>query len=385
MIAWIAWIAWSLAVACASLAGLATVLTVLNLLTWPRGRDRARLSGRVSVLVPARNEEASIGACVDALLAQEHPLHQVLVLDDGSTDRTPQILAERAARDPRLRVLTGTGLPEGWVGKPHACHVLGRHATGDLLLYVDADVELDPRAVGRIVHLLQSRQAQVLTAVPGQVTGSFVEHLVLPLLHLTYTAWLPLGLVHLTQDPRFLAANGQILAVRRQAYQAIGGFEAVKNEVVDDMAFCARAKRTGQRVVFADGSTLARCRMYTSASEVWRGFSKNLYEGLGESPLRLLGVVGVYFGAFVAPFLLLLAAPLLPVLLVPALVGVGLNVLLRLLLAVRFGHHPLGVVLHPVAVLILLGIAFNSWRWARRGSIEWAGRTYAARSARSSS
>ena len=371
----------ALAWTAAGLAALAALMTAFNLLTWPRGRQQVRHPGRVSVLVPARNEEASIGACVDALLAQEHPLHEVLVLDDGSTDRTAEILAARAS-GPRLRVLTGDGLPDGWVGKPHACHVLGHEATGDLLLFVDADVTLDSAAVGRIAALLDRHRADLLTAVPGQVTGSWMEHLILPLLHLTYTAWLPLVLIHLTQDPRFLAANGQILAVRADAYRAIGGFEAVKNEVVDDMAFCGAAKRAGKRVLFADGSTLARCRMYASPGEVWRGFSKNLYEGLGESPLRLLAVGSVYFLAFIAPFLLLPLALAVPLLAVPALVGVGLNVVTRVALAVRFGHHPLGVLGHPIAVVLLLGIALNSWRWARRGQIEWAGRTYAARSAR---
>jgi chlorobactene glucosyltransferase len=366
-------------------AGLALAMSGLNLLTWPRGTRTATFPGTVSVCIPARNEEATIGACVDAVLAQRHPLLEVVVYDDGSTDATPDLLAERAARDPRLRVVQGQGLPEGWVGKPHACHQLARHARGDLLLFVDADVTLDPDAVGRVASLLAHHEAEVLTAVPGQDTGSLVERLVLPLLHLTYTAWLPLFLVHTTHDPRFLAANGQILAVRRHTYDALGGFEAVRTEVVDDMAFCRRAKRARRRVVFADGSTLARCRMYTSAREVWEGFSKNLYEGLGESPLMLGLVVMLYSLAFIVPYLLLAASPLVPALLLPAAIGVGLNLAVRGALALRFGHPLDGVLLHPVAVAVLLAIAFNSWRWAASGTIRWAGRTYAAKARRGTS
>lgn len=376
MITWPVWL--GVALVC-----FATAITAVNLFSWPRARRVVRWSGRVSVLVPARNEQATIGACVDAILAQEHDLHEVVVLDDGSTDATPEILAQRAENDPRLRVLTGSGLPDGWVGKPHACHVLGQNATGDLLLFVDADVCLDPRAVGRIARLLDRYEGQVLTAVPAQQTGSLIEHIVLPLLHLTYTAWLPLFLVHASRDPRLLAANGQVLAVRRDAYDHIGGFESVRSEVVDDMAFCGRAKALGQRVVFADGSTLASCRMYASASEVWRGFSKNLYEGVGASPVRLLAVMVTYFLAFVLPYLALPAAVLLPELLVPAVCGVLLNLQLRVVLAVRFKHRPISVLAHPVAVMVLLAIALNSWRWAQRGTIRWAGRTYASRAARS--
>lgn len=360
---------------------LAFGMAAFNVATWPRGGRVAAAAGTVSVLVPARNEEASIGPVVDAILAQRHPLLELIVYDDGSTDRTPEILAARAS-DPRLRIERGIGLPEGWVGKPHACHQLAARARGDLLLFVDADVVLDPDAIGRIVALLADHRAEVLTAVPGQVTGSFVERLVLPLLHLTYVAWLPLVLIHRTHDPRFLAANGQILAVTRDAYAAIGGFEAVRAEVVDDMAFCRNAKRERRTVLFADGARLGRCRMYGSASEVWKGFSKNLYEGLGESPVLLAVVLGLYFSAFILPYLLLAAAPFAPWLLAPALVGVGLNVALRALLAVRFRHPPEGLLLHPVGVVLLLAIAVNSWRWARGGTIEWAGRVYAARSKR---
>lgn len=377
---WLAAVWWVPAV----LAGVAAIMTLFNLWTWPRGQGVATFEGRVSVLIPARNEEASIGACVDSVLGQTHPLHEVLVLDDGSTDATPALLAVRAARDPRLRVLAGSGLPDGWVGKPHACHQLARAASGELLVYIDADVVLDSDAIGRMVSLIRRYDAQVLTAVPGQDTGSFLERLILPLLHLTYTAWLPLALVHATHDPRFLAANGQILAVRREAYDRIGGFEAVRREVVDDMAFCTRAKQARQRVVFADGSRLARCRMYSSAAEVWSGFSKNLYEGLGESPLRLVGVGAVYGLAFVVPFVGLGLSAVWPALLWPMVAAVSLNVLLRVALWVRFRHPLIGVLLHPLAVVLLLAIAVNSWRWARRGQIEWAGRVYAARSARGS-
>lgn len=369
---------WWLAVAPGALAlGMAS----FNVATWPRGGPVRLSSLPVSVLIPARDEQASIGAVVDAVLAQRHPLLELIVYDDGSTDATPEILAARAG-DPRLRVVRGAGLPEGWVGKPHACHQLSRHARGELLVFVDADVVLDPDAVGRIVALLERYGAEVLTAVPAQITGSFVERLVLPLLHLTYVAWLPLALVHSTHDPRFLAANGQILAVPRVAYDAIGGFEAVRAEVVDDMALCRNAKRARRRVLFADGSLLGRCRMYGSAAEVWKGFSKNLYEGLGESPILLAVVLLLYFSAFILPYLLLPAAVLVPALLGPALAGVAINLALRGLLLVRFRHPLDSALLHPIGVAVLLAIAVNSWRWARRGTIEWAGRVYAARAAR---
>ena len=364
-------------------AAVAAVITVLNVLLWEQGDPEGRFSGRVSVCIPARNEAATIEACVRAALASRHPLHEVVVFDDARDDATPDILARLSAEDARLKVVMGTGLPPGWVGKPHACHQLSRHATGDLLLFIDADTTLQRDGVGCVAALLED--AALVTAVPAQETGTLAEQLILPLLYLTYTAWLPLPLIHRSADPRFLAANGQILAVRRAVYDAVGGFEAVRSEVVDDMAFCRRVKTAGHTVRFADGALIARCRMYTSAREVWEGFSKNLYEGLGGRPLALLGVMVLYSLAFVAPYGVaagLVAAgsgPAASAWLSAAAAGVGLNLIARGALAWRFQHSFLSVLLHPLAVLGLLAIAVNSFLWTQRGAIRWRGRTYAAR------
>jgi hypothetical protein len=364
---------WAWALAAPAVVALAN--TGINALTWPRGRARPA-AGRVSALVPARDEAATIEACVRALLRE--PVDEVVVYDDGSTDATPDILARLCQEDARLRVVRGVPLPAGWVGKPHACQRLGEHATGDVLLFVDADVRLEPGALARIHDLLDG--VDVLTAVPRQRTGSFAEHLVLPLLHLTYVSWLPLALIPRVQAPSVLAANGQILAVRRSAWEAVGGFACARAEVVDDMAFCRAIKRAGRRVRFADGHALGTCRMYASAGEVWRGFSKNLYEGLGGSPFALIGVMALYLWAFVLPWALVPLGG--SAVAAPAMLAVAANLAQRIWLALRHRQHPLSVALHPLAVCALLAIAGNSWVWNARGAIAWRGRTYAARANR---
>lgn len=372
-------------IALAALPALALGLTLFNLVFWPRGRAGAAFDGDISVLIPARDEEATIERCVRAALDGDHDVLEVVVYDDRSSDGTPEILERLQDEYDRLRVVDGEPLPDGWVGKPHACHKLSQAARGDLLLFVDADTFLTESGIGRVASLLHDYGADVVTAVPRQLTESFFERLVLPLLHLTYTSWLPLPLIWRSRDPRFLAANGQVLAIRRSSLEAIGGFEAVRADVVDDMAVCRLAKQRGETVVFSDGYRIASCRMYGSAREVWEGFSKNLYEGIGGTLVALLGVMLVYFLAFVAPYLALAAAPLVPELLGPALVAVGANVLLRTVLTVRFSHAVEGIVLHPVAVLALLGIAFNSFLWTRGNRIKWSGRSYASLQARSQS
>jgi glycosyltransferase involved in cell wall biosynthesis len=375
----------------AALPWLVLGMTAFNVMAWPRGRRDGRMPGRVSVLIPARDEAERIEACVRGALANAPD--EVIVYDDGSADATAEIVARIAAEDARVRLLRGGPLPAGWVGKPHACHHLANAAAGDVLVYMDADTMAEPECLARMGSLFARMRADVVTAGTRQVTGTFAERLIIPLLHLTYLAWLPLPLVWRSRDPRFLVANGQLLAVRRAAYDAAGGWSAVRAEVVDDMAFCRRVKETGGRVVFADGHRMARCRMYRGGGEVVRGFSKNLYEGVGGKPLALMGFALVYAVMFVLPYALFWTGILVLSEDISApewadhiagigLLGIAANVLLRLLLAIRFRQPLEGVILHPLAVLGLMGIAVNSARWSGRGEIRWRGRTYAGRAAR---
>jgi chlorobactene glucosyltransferase len=356
----------------AALPAFATGLGLLNLATWPRGR-RGTLRPSVSVLVPARNEEATIEACLRAALAADPA--EIWVYDDGSTDRTFEIVTELSKLDPRIKRMRGSELPAGWVGKPHACHRLSQMASSEVLLFVDADTQLTPDALERFADLEARFRTPVITAFPAQVMASWSERLVVPLLHLTYLSWLPLFLIPRTRTSAVLAANGQTLWVRRLAYQRIGGFRAVRDAIVDDMAFCRRAKRVGLRVLFADGARIARCRMYRSWREVFEGFSKNLYVGLGARPERLAAVSMLYWGAYMAPAVGVAGGAG-----APAWVGLGLVALLRLAVALRYGH-PLGwsLVGHPLAVLLFVWIGLNSMRWSMLGQIRWRGRTYGTR------
>ena len=362
-----------------ALPALACCLTLFNLIFWPRGRQLGDVDD-VSILIPARNEEASIEAAVRSALRE--PVREVVVYDDGSTDRTPEILASLQAEDGRLRVRQGEPLPEGWVGKPHACHQLAKSAEGSLLFFMDADVELEPQGARRMFGCLDRFDAQVVTAVPRQETATVAEKLILPLLHLTYLSWLPIPLVWRSRDPRFLAANGQLLAVRRTAYDAVGGFAAVRDAVVDDMAICREFKEAGHRVVFADGHRVARCRMYESAGEIWEGFSKNIFEGIG-SAAGLIVALALYLAAFVVPWVLIpFGLTVAPSLLWPAVAGVALNLLQRLAMLARFRQSIVGVLLHPLAILGLCAIAVNSWVWNLKDDIVWSGRSYASKGAR---
>lgn len=374
---------------------LALALVVFNAVFWTRGRPLPEAAsaapGGVSVLIPARDEVANIERCVRAADAARGPITEIVVYDDDSTDGTGEVLAALQAELPRLRVIHGDGLPAGWVGKPYALHRLSVAARSEVLLNIDADVTLRAEGLLRMLSLLGSPDqvpggldAALVTAVPRQRTGSLVERSMIPLLHLSYVAWLPMPLIHRTRDPRVLAANGQLLLVRRSALDAVGGWAGVRAALVDDMALCREMKRSGRRVVFADGDRMADCRMYTDGPSLWRGFSKNFYEGIGGHPLGLIMVMALHLLIFVAPYVALPIAALRgdTPLMAAAAIGVAANVMLRLIMAARHGHSLFSVLVHPLAVLAMMGVLLDSYRCSRRGDIRWRGRSYAARAQR---
>jgi len=335
----------------------------------------------LSVLVPARNEETRIGACVESILRQDHPNFELLILDDGSDDATAERAAEAAGVDPRFRLLKGEDLPEGWTGKNFACRQLYEAAGGDILLFTDADTEYHPGALRKIAAALDVYSVDMLSLIPHQRMVGFAERLFMPLLQYVTMCFLPFPLVTLTRYESLSMANGQCMAFRRRAYEAAGGHEAQRSAVVEDVRLARAMKRSGGRLRVMAGEGSVSCRMYEALQEIRRGFSKNIFPGLGYS-LQLLASVLLFFAATsVMPYVFLAggllfapAAPWLPV----AAAQVGVLLAIRILLAVKFRQPPESGFLHPLAVLLLISIGMDSAREALGGGgSEWKGRRYA--------
>lgn len=244
----------------------------------------------VSVLIPARNEAGTIRACVESILAQTYPHLEVIVADDRSTDGTAAIVADLARRDPRLRLVSVTELPDGWTGKTHALWQAAQQARGPFLLFVDADTLQEPENLAICMHRLLADQIDLLSLLPRMRNESFWEHVVQPLAGICLMVWFPL---HRVNDPghRAAFANGQYILIRRKTYEAVGGHQAVRGELLEDIALARRVKQAGGRLLVASATEISSTRMYTSLAEMIRGWARIYYAAADRRLVRLLRAV----------------------------------------------------------------------------------------------
>jgi chlorobactene glucosyltransferase len=259
-------------------------ITLSNLIFFPRLKRPAPAGARqpfVSVLVPARNEAAVIEGTVRRLLAQNYPDFEFILLDDNSDDGTAALARAAANGDARLRIINGKPLPSGWAGKNWACHQLGQAAQGEILLFTDADTVWAPDGLAAVVDEMQRGRADLQTVWPTQITETWSERLTVPNIALVVLGYLPVLATHYIPLAAFGAANGQVMAFRRTAYDAIKGHEGVAAEVVEDVKLARRIKAAGLRLRMADGNRLVSCRMYTGWPGVRNGFAKSLVGGYG--------------------------------------------------------------------------------------------------------
>ena len=336
----------------------------------------------VSVLVPARNEEQNIERCVRSLLRQEYAPFEILVLDDGSTDATPELLHSLVKESGgKVRVLQGKPLPEGWHGKSWACSQLGHQAKGELLLFTDADTMHESDALRRTVGAIETSGADMLSLMPHQELYSFWEKLVVPLVHVILMCYLPLRFVRTSRRAAFCFANGQFILFRREFYDRINGHAAVQNALVEDVWLCKSVKKAGGSVVAFNGTDVVSCRMYRNFRDIWEGFSKNLFAALGYSTFGFMALITMIAALYIAPFLFLFhsmfAGDFTFSLFWLPLIHVTVALLCRILIALTFRQSLAVAFLHVFSQIVLLAIACNSFYSIKFGNgASWKGRNY---------
>lgn len=350
------------------LAALTALLFAVNAILFRRPGPpwNRELLPPISVLIPARNEEASIEASLLAVLQSRGVDIEVIVLNDASTDRTAEIVQAIAKEDSRVRLEAAPPLPEGWNGKQHACWHLASLATRDVFCFLDADVRLGNQALYRLASELNHKERNraemsLVSAFPRQVTATLLEHLLLPLIHFILLGYLPLPGERFTNSPMFAAGCGQVVMVRRESYFATGGHSANPLTMHDGIKLPELYRKAGFRTRIFDLSRDAQCRMYSSAAEVWRGLSKNATEGMA-TWTRLPVFSLLLFVGQVLP---------LPLAIVAACFQSGqefyaalfvfvLTLLVRLFAAWRYRESWRGALLHPVGVFLLLLLQWNA-------------------------
>ena len=336
---------------------------------------------RVSILVPARNEAGNIRDCLLAALEQEGVADlEVIVLDDASTDGTSHELTELVAQlasagDRRLSVITGMQEPpDGWLGKPWACHRLAERATGSVLLFTDADVRLAPRAALAAVRSLRSRRLTLLSAYPRQISDGVAARLVQPLLVWSWASTLPLAIAERSGRPSMSAANGQFMVFDAAGYRQFGGHRAVASEVLEDIALMRTVKRAGLRGGLVNGADLATCRMYGSSAELRDGYTKSLWAAFG-GPVGSTAVCATLALAYCLPPAAALTARSRSTRVVGSL-GYVAGVAGRSVVAQRTGDRGWpDSAAHPASIALFIGLNALSWIRRRRGSTSWKGRS----------
>jgi chlorobactene glucosyltransferase len=337
------------------------------------------------VIVPARNEARNIVPCVSSILATTYPQLELIVVDDHSTDGTGDLARQTIGSDSRARVITPPPLPADWFGKQWACAAGAGEASGEILLFTDADTRHAPELLVRAVNALRARRTDLLSVVGRQETGSFWEHLIQPqvfgMLASRYgnTEWIERSpFVH---DK---IANGQCFLMTRNAYEAVGGHASVRHNVAEDLLLAQHVFRAGRKVSAVIGSDYLVTRMYTSLGELLRGWGKNLYAG------GRYATPGGRVGRALYPFLLVPSSGLLllPFLII-LLAATGsihrswiVDGIIAWLIVSAWGAlvqwwsrgRPLLAPLYPLGTLVFMYITASAVLRGR--NVEWKGRRY---------
>lgn len=335
----------------------------------------------VSILVPARDEEGAIGDCLRALLAQTHGNTEILVLDDRSTDRTAAIV--RAVGGDRVRLMSGAELPQGWTGKNWACHQLSEAAQGEILCFVDADTILEPEAVAAMVSTVREHEIGLVAVLLRSHTDGVAEAMLLPMVNHAVLGLFPTSLIHRSTHPDLAIAFGPFITVTRSAYDAAGGHAAHPGHIVDDMQLARSVKAAGREIRLVNGTDLVSTRWYRGLREIWHGFSKNAYGGIGYRwGLALLACL-VLMPILVLPFVRVVVGLAVGDVPGEALLQAGLLLIGRLITSV-VGRDPLWTVpLHPLTVMFWAATLAWSMTLGLLGrSVSWKGRSVAVGSRR---
>jgi len=342
----------------------------------PASTSDAQKLPTVSVLIPARDEAAGIANAITSALASEEVVVEVVVLDDHSTDDTPKIVQEIAQSDDRVRLVGGQALPASWNGKQFACFQLANHARYERMIFIDADVILQPKALADLIAYQDASGAALLSAFPHQITGTWLEKWLIPMMHFILLGFLPIDRMRLSKQKAYASGCGQLFMTSKTDYQHAGTHQSIQNSRHDGLKLPAAYRQAGLSTDIVDGTPLASCRMYRSAGQVLRGLAKNASEGIA-SPALIVPFSSILVGGSVLPWVGLVAAAItgqaIPA--IVSLVAIIVSHVPRLVAVYQFRQAWLGALCHTPATVTFVAIqwfAFINHLLGRK--VAWRGR-----------
>lgn len=343
------------------------LISLFNYYTIRIPKNSAPVQASVMLLLPVRNEEENITECIAALKSQSGVVNlKFIVINDQSTDKTSELLTSAISNDSRFTVLNIDGPRTGWLGKVSALQSGYEAATAEFLVTLDADVRLRPDALCRAINQISELNLDFISPYPRQEARTLAEKLIQPLLHWSWMSTIILRLAEKKPQPSTAVANGQFFIARKSALDAVGGFQSVQNQILDDIEIARSLIKGGFRGVVTEGAEIAHTRMYQNFSEIREGYGKSLHKAFGG---KLGAIVASAFIAMtgILPFILALRGSLV------ATITFTMIVFTRALSALRAKSNPLFALLHPISSALLIYLIAYSWR--KRGTVQWKGRT----------
>ncbi len=329
---------------------------------------------KVSIMIPARNEERNIRRCVDSLLQQDYPDFEVLVLNDHSSDGTEEILKSYK----QLKYFNGKPLPEDWLGKHWACHQLVEKASGELYLFTDADTFHRPSALKKAVEAMYAENADFVTVLPKEEVSSTAERLVIPIIGWSMNTFIPFAIAKRSKRPALSATIGQYMLFKKEAYNRIGGYPAIRDRVLDDVTFGRKVKSFGLKWRMYDATKEVSCRMYRNFKEIFEGFTRCIYPIFKNNIFYFLAVLVllalILFGPWIIVLLHLAGFQLEAISVTLAWAAIFTVYATWLISNTRFRYSPLLTIFYPLIFIMLFYIAYSSMIKTLSGKIVWKGR-----------
>ena len=364
-----------LIVLCVSIFSL--VVTISNLLFFDNLDSTIDIINKplVSILVPARNEESGIRTCISSLINQDYDNLEILVLDDNSSDMTAEIIQSLSGSNNRLKLIHGSPLPPGWIGKNWACQQLTSVAAGDLLIFIDADTILSRNTVSKAVIEYTRRGADLLTIMPKRTSDSVTEKLLFNFMDWATFCWIPIRFAQNIKFPHISATFGQFMLFKKESYMSIGGHSAIRDNPLDDFELGRMTKRSGLKWILFTGSHHVQVMPYKNNREAFQGISRSIFPALD---YRVSILVGLSTGIMLVGFLPLATLTL-------GLLYIDYDKLIIFLAATsllffsipwiticrKFEHKIFLAALYPISISLMVIVAFHSLFTYSFGSTNW--------------